>query len=38
LRLRAEAIDAGANLPALDVAYVPPLEPGKDLNDLVREL
>jgi hypothetical protein len=35
-RLRADAIAAGANLPALDVAYVPPLEPGKDLNDLVR--
>lgn len=34
--LRQVAIDAGAALPALSIAYVPPLEPGKDLNDLVR--
>jgi hypothetical protein len=34
--LRQLAIDGGAKLPALAIAYVPPLEPGKDLNDLVR--
>ncbi len=34
--LRQLAIDGGAVLPALSIAYVPPLEPGKDLNDLVR--
>lgn len=34
--LRQLATDAGAALPVLAIAYVPPLEPGKDLNDLVR--
>lgn len=34
--LRQVAINAGATLQALSIAYVPPLEPGKDLNDLVR--
>lgn len=34
--LRQLAIDAGGKVPVLGIAYVPPLEPGKDLNDLVR--